>query len=59
MKKLLFVAVALAATSFASCGSKCNSTAAVDSTAVDSDSVVTDSDSVVADSLVADSTVVK
>lgn len=59
MKKLLFVAVALVAASFTSCGNKCDGASASDSTVVDSDSVVVDSDSVVVDSVVADSAVVK
>lgn len=52
MKKLLFVAVALVAASFTSCGNKCGNASASDSTVVDSDSVVVDSDSVVTDSAV-------
>lgn len=50
MKKLLFVMVAFAAISFASCGSKTVN----DSTVVtDSDSVSADSDSIVTDSAAA------
>ena len=54
MKKLVFMFVALAAISFASCGSKTETPA----TTNDSDSVMTDSvhaDSVQADSVQADS----
>ena len=60
MKKLVFMFVAFAAISFASCGNKADTVAEVaDSVAVDTvaaDSVVADSaaaDSVVADSVVA------
>lgn len=53
MKKLLFVMVAFAAISFASCGSKTTNGSVNDSTATDSDSVATDSDSIVTDSAAA------
>lgn len=56
MKKLVFMFVAMAAVSFASCGGSNKAAEAVDSVATDSvvaDSV--ESDSVVADSVVADS----
>ena len=54
MKKLLFVMVAFAAISFASCGSKTANDSVNDSTVVtDSDSVSTDSDSIVTDSAAA------
>lgn len=44
MKKLLFTAVVIAATSLASCGAKCDSTSKGDSTAIaDTDSLAADS----------------
>lgn len=57
MKKLVFMFVAVAAISFASCGNKTNQAAPVDSdTVVVEDTLV--SDSTVADSTAADSAVV-
>lgn len=61
MKKLVFMFVALAAVSFASCGSKTEAGAATDSVcdSLKSDSCCSDSakcDSLKADSLTADST---
>lgn len=54
MKKLVFLFVAVAAISFASCGGQTPSAASVN----DSDSVVVDSlDSIAVDSVVADSVV--
>ena len=57
MKKLVFMFVAVAAISFASCGNKTEQAAPVDTDSIEEvvDSVV--EDSVVADSVVADSTV--
>ncbi len=61
MKKLVFMFVAVAAISFASCGNKTQQGAPVDSDSVEvSDSAIADSavaDSAVADSAVADSAV--
>ncbi len=59
MKKLVFMFVALAAISFASCGNKAEAPATTDSTSVDStandsastDSAATDSATAVADSV--------
>lgn len=57
MKKLVFMFVAIAAMSFASCGNKSNEAApAADSDSVQVDSAATDSaDTTVADSAAADS----
>ena len=57
MKKLVFMFVAVAAISFASCGNKTNQAAPVDSDTVVVDSVVADSavvDSAAIDSVVTD-----
>lgn len=56
MKKLVFMFVAVAAISFASCGNKTEQGAATDSdtVVVDTDSVVTPDSSAVADSVVAE-----
>jgi len=53
MKKLVFMFVAVAAISFASCGNKTQQAEAVDS---DSIAVVDSADTVVADTAVADTT---
>ena len=61
MKKLVFMFVAVAAISFASCGNKTNQAAPVDSDSVAVDSAVVDSavvDSAAADSAVATDSVV-
>ena len=57
MKKLVFMFVAMAAISFASCGNKTSDAAATDSASVDS-AVVDSTDSTSADSTVADTAAV-
>ena len=58
MKKILFIAFAVVAVSFTSCGNKTNSTEAADSTVVDS-AVVDSVDTVAVNTIAVDSTVVE